>query len=185
MFAVVEGPNSELNLTGANVSFRIDGTLTSTRYFPIQTSNRLHVPAFESHNIPSSISAPSPNMHTLEVEILSSASGNQSTFMVDYLIYEATTNSTISVGDGGKSWVFVDDRSPYIVYQDGSGASSSGTDGMAVGWIPTVPGFTSTKSFNITDLAFNSTLMGPTNASSVVSLNFTGEGSVYISDLSH
>lgn len=170
MYAVIEGPNSKLDLSDTNVLFSVDGALVTTRNFPIQHSNRLHVPAFNATSLDPS------SLHTLEVEILNSASGNQSTFMLDYLIYEASVNSTIPTGhDGGTSWVFVDDRSPYLVYQDGSGASSSGVDGTAVGWVSTVPGFTSSDLFNLTDLAYNSSLMGPTSASSTVSLNFTGE----------
>lgn len=88
--------------------------------------------------------------------------------MLDYLIYEAIPNSTIPTPETQTSWVFIDDRSEYLIYGDGEG------QGGTPGWSADVQGFPSKDGFNITDATFNSTVMGPTTGLSTVSFNFTG-----------
>jgi hypothetical protein len=103
--------------------------------------------------------------HTLGIEILSSAIGtNQTDFLIDYLIYDATVNSTVPTPEQQTTWVFVDDQSEYLQYSEGES-----------GWSRNLPGFPETPNFNLTDAAFNSSAIGPMSASSTVSLNFTGE----------
>jgi hypothetical protein len=124
--------------------------------------SRCHVPVFVSPSLSPSFSS---NLHTLEVEILTSATAtNQTDFLIDYLVYYATVNSTIPTSEQQTSWVFIDDQSEYLQYSEG-----------ASGWNRNVLGFPETPNFNLTDAAFNSSAIGPTSASSTVSLNFTGE----------
>lgn len=93
--------------------------------------------------------------------------------MFDYLIYEAEINSFIPTADDERSWIFIDDRSEYLVYSDGQSLSHGGCD-TSPGWSTNVLGFGFSQNYNITDLADNSSAIGPNDASSTVSLNFTG-----------
>ena len=143
---------------------------------PVGQYTRTHVPVFVSGPLsPTSDSTSLSNTHTLELEILSEATpANMSTFRVDYLIYEATVNSTLPPSETDSISIFIDDRSEYLVYSDGHGHSSSSSASGIPGWSTSVPGFRPTDSFNLTDISFNESLIGPTSASSTVSLNFTG-----------
>lgn len=79
---------------------------------------------------------------------------------IDYLIYEATVNSTISQSPTGNqtSFIFVDDTSPYLEYNQG-------------GWEPN-------PAVHIDLLhnsgIFNASVTQPLSPNSTVSLDFTG-----------
>lgn len=103
-------------------------------------------------------------MHTLGIEVLSSeTSTNVSNFRFDYMIYDAPINSSISVSftsSNVTNWIFLDDRSPYLVYTPDDGWGD-------------VSDFPASDVNTPDDVVFNSTAMGPTTSGSV-SLNFTG-----------
>lgn len=99
------------------------------------------------------------------MKILSSAPrGNISNIFFDYLIYNATVNSSMPSPSAQTSWLFVDDQSEWLEYS-----------GDPNGWDTTVVNFPGTQTFNLTDATFNSSVMGPTSRASTVSLNFTGQ----------
>jgi hypothetical protein len=162
VFGTVPGLNELSAYTSTNVSFSIDGNVISNSTFLVPPVTRRHVPFFVSPFLPSSSSG--LNTHTLEIDILTSAAAtNESNFLIDYLIYNATINSTIPTPEKQTSWVFVDDQSEYLQYSN-----------RVNGWSQNVLGFQETPNFNLTDAAFNSSVTGPTSASSSVSLHFTG-----------
>lgn len=139
--------------SSTNVSFGLDGNIISTSVITSSSDTRRHIPFFVSPSMPDS-------SHTLGVEVLTSASTlTDSNFFIDYLIYEASENSTVSTTED-TSWIFIDDHSPYLNYSDG--------------WTGNVLGFPQQGNFNLTDATFNSSVMGPTSSSSNVSLKFTG-----------
>lgn len=158
VFGTVPGISvGTVNYTSTNVSFSIDGNTFPTITTQVPPNTRRHVPFFVSPAL-------SPSSHTLEIKILTSASStNESDFLIDYLIYNAPVNSTISTSAEGQltSGIFVDDRSPYLNYSEG-------------GWSNDVLDFPGQADFNLTDASFNSSVTGPTGPSSTVSLSFTG-----------
>lgn len=165
VFGTTPGLNEGTAYTSTDVSFSIDGTLISNNTYPVPSTTRRHIPFLVSPDL----SFSSSNTHTLEIEVLSAASTtNRSDFLIDYLIYNATVNSTIPSPEKQTSWVFVDDQSPYLNYSQGGN-----------GWSGNVINFPGTSDFNLTDAAFNSSVMGPTSSSSTVTLNFTGTSYPY------
>lgn len=140
------------------VAFSIDGEVLSIVNTSSFVSNilRKHVPFFVSPSLPSSTT------HTLSIEVQNSATvGKQSSFYFDYLVYEATPNSSIPEPTAGTSWIFVDDKSPYLQYDDG--------------WSDVQNAQADIDYQNITDASFNSTLTSPTRGGASVALNFSGE----------
>lgn len=138
---------------GSIISFSIDGTTIATTNTSQTPEGHRHVPLFVSPSLSTN------STHNLTMEILAPNFGatNNSNVWIDYIIYEAVENSTVPTFTAQTSWIFVDDWSPYLEYGDDE-------------WSGTIPYFTS----NMTDVAFNSSVTGPTNTSSTVSLNFTG-----------
>lgn len=144
-------------LLNTSLSFSIDGTTYSNITVEATSVTRRHVPFFTS---PSPLSG--DDTHKLSMEVLTSApETNVSAFYFDYIIYEATLNSSIPSPTEQTSWIFVDDQSPYLEYNKG-------------GWSRNILNAPFTANFNLTDVAFNSSVIGPMDSSSTVSLNFTG-----------
>lgn len=81
-------------------------------------------------------------------------------FFIDYIIYEASANSTISGSDAKTSFIFVDDTSSYLEYSSD--------------WTHTVTNFPGNADFNLTDATYNSSVMAPTSPWATVSLEFFG-----------
>lgn len=156
------------NCISTLVTFSIDGEILST----VNSSSlaqgiiRPHMPFFVSPNLSLSTT------HALSIELQNSVNTvlNQSSFFFDYLLYEATPNSSISNSTGGTSWIFVDDTSPYLQYDDGWSKVSDVQPQI----------FGDGQDQNITDASFNSTLMRPTGAGSKVALDFTGGLKIYL-----
>lgn len=152
VYGTIEGGDGFSN---TNVSFSLDGNMISTSIIAATSYTRRHIPFFVSPPMQDS-------SHTLEVEVLTSAStGTDSNFFIDYLIYEASENSTVSDNTNETSWIFIDDQSSYLQYSED-------------GWTGDVLDFPQQANFNLTDVTLNSSVMGPTSSSSTFSLNFTG-----------
>lgn len=117
----------------------------------------MHVPIFTSDRL-------SEGNHTLGISISpehedpSDIAG--SSFQLDYLIYEATVNSTIS--NSTTSWVFVDDSNPFLAYSEGDWS----TPGTTV-WVPST-------SLTLDEVTLNRTLTASTAPGATVYLQFTG-----------
>lgn len=140
-----------------NVSYSIDGQVAETGSYSPPSTSRYHFPYF-------SYISSSFGTHTLGIEITGTEASTTeiSDFFVDYLIYEASVNSTIPTADDSASWVFIDDTSPYL--------------NVSSDWSRTLPNFAPPEGGNegITDAVLNSTILSPTASGATISLNFTG-----------
>lgn len=124
----------------------------------VPANSRHHVPVFSASSL-------SPTQHTLSI-IVHASDIAQPDFLLDYIIYEAVTNSPIVETDPNSksSWVFIDDTSPYLL--------SPG------GWTHALPNFPpvgAPPDFNLTDASFNLSVISPTSPGATMSLDFSGE----------
>lgn len=139
------------------VSFAVDGNVQASPTFSAEEGLDHGRQLFASSPLDRNTT------HVLTVTILASNSFNlthPSDLFLDFLIYEATVNSTIPRSDAGNqtSWIFVDDTSPYLEYSDG-------------GWVPNPVDYTGLLH---NSSVFNASITQPLGQNSTVSLNFTG-----------
>ncbi|EIM84160.1 uncharacterized protein STEHIDRAFT_159753 [Stereum hirsutum FP-91666 SS1] len=151
------GPTTE-SFSTTNVTFSIDGNIIEENTYPYLENQRFHFPFF-------SYISTSFSVHTLDIDI--AIAGTSSTifsdFLFDYIIYEASVNSSIPTTEDGTSWIFIDDSSPYLTPSDNWSRNGA------------LPDFSTPLSGeNITDATLNSTVLAPTASGATISLNFTG-----------
>lgn len=145
------------------LNFSLDGTDSGSIQINNASTDLAHYSVFNSTTL-------KDESHTLELGIFdptvafNGTSGPAFNFLFDYLIYEATINSTIS--NPQTSQIFIDDTSPYLTY---SGDWESG-----------VPTAALSQTLTETDATINGTLMGATVSGATVSLSFIGSSPVYI-----
>lgn len=149
--------NTDSNNVTTNVNFSIDSTVVYSTTCVTNNQWQTHVPIFTSDRL-------SEGNHTLGISIspehknASNIAG--SSFQLDYLIYEATVNSTIT--NSTTSWVFVDDSNPFISYS----VDDWSTPGTTV-WVPST-------SLTLDAVTLNRTLTASTAPGATMYLEFTG-----------
>lgn len=133
-----------------NAAFAIDGDSSSSSVLTPRLDSPSH------HILVFSITSLEDTIHSVNLSI----SGNfTSSFFLDYIIIEATENSTIS--SPSTSRIFIDNTSPYL--------SWSGD------WTVTTPTWMSfSDSFTQVDGTFNGSVTGAATPGAAVTLSFIG-----------
>lgn len=155
----VFGTNLSPGDNDTTVTFSIDGNVLATPTIYASQAPYQNQQFFSSQPLPSNTA------HRLTMEISGSFSlTHPSDVVLDFLIYEATANSTIPSSETASqtSWIFVDDTSPYLEYSRDS-------------WQPNPASYI--------ELLHNSSIVNasvtqPLSQNSTVSLNFTGMSTV-------
>lgn len=137
------------NVDSTLFSFTIDGNQQETQEYPVSFPTDQHVGIFNSTTL-------TDEPHLLGISY--AFDGTNSNFWLDYILYEAADNSSISNTETAR--IFIDDTSPYLQY-----SSSNWTPGHS----HTMAESTSTRA-----ATFNMTVAQSSGPNATASLTFYG-----------